>query len=129
MIDKLIDPLLKNIDGLTNKFTEKNVNDEELKKKIDIFFENSKKLFQEIDKADKSQFFTKFPSLFGVISGFLGIGGVTAIGATGCWCHVSDRCRSHFTISYCAYLCSSTFNIWLPCWCFYFILQAISSKR
>ncbi|EAL70995.1 hypothetical protein DDB_G0272716 [Dictyostelium discoideum AX4] len=82
MIDKLIDPLLKNIDGLTNKFTEKNVNDEELKKKIDVFFENSKKLFQGIDKAEKSQFLTKFSSLFGVISGFLGIGSVTAIGAT-----------------------------------------------
>ncbi|KAM9973208.1 hypothetical protein ACTFIR_012584 [Dictyostelium discoideum] len=82
MIDKLLDPLLKNIDGLTNKFTEKNVDDEELKKKINVFFENSNKLIEGIGNATKSQFLTKFSSLFGVISGFLGIGGVTAIGAT-----------------------------------------------
>ncbi|KAM9980482.1 hypothetical protein ACTFIZ_007853 [Dictyostelium cf. discoideum] len=82
MIDDFIDPLLKNIDGLTNKFTDKNVDNEELKKKIEIFFNNSKQLIGGFKKAKRSQLITKFSSLFAGISSFLGMGGVTAIGVT-----------------------------------------------
>ncbi|KAM9980481.1 hypothetical protein ACTFIZ_007851 [Dictyostelium cf. discoideum] len=82
MIDDFIDPLLKNIDGLTNKFKEKSVDDEELKKKIDGFFENSKKLIESFDKESKSQFKSKLLTLVGGATSIIGIGGTTAIGAT-----------------------------------------------
>ncbi|KAN0033540.1 hypothetical protein ACTA71_007227 [Dictyostelium dimigraforme] len=80
IIDNFIDSLLRNIDELPGRFTQEEVDDEQFKKKIDKFKENSKGIVEEIEKALISQSKFRNSSLIASISGFLGVGGATVIG-------------------------------------------------